>query len=263
MSARNRQCDCGSGKRFKHCCGLISDERAARQEDAFTYADRGLFPPQYRGQGMQRFCEDLPAGQGLPIAWSPPGLAVVQNFLSAAQCNELVDFLSKQPSADATVKGINPSSGEVDVRVDQQRITKAVHLGEMRETVIKYVALAFRDVAVPYFQAQLDTFSMPSALKYQPGGKFDLHADSEHWSASERNWIRSQNRDYSLLLYLNEGYDGGAISFPNFNIEIDPQQGMLLLFPSDHRFMHAAQSLISGERYVIVSWGLDKRSTKI
>ena len=211
---------------------------------------------------MEHFCTDLPPGKGLPLAWSPPGLAVTQNFLSPDQCDELVSFLSKQPSADATVKGVNPTSGEVDVRVDQQRITKAVDLGEMRGTVVKHVALAFRDVAVPYFQAKLETFSAPSALKYQPGGKFDLHADSEHWSDSKRTWVRSQNRDYSLLLYLNEGYTGGAISFPNFNIEIEPQRGMLLVFPSDHRFMHAAQPLISGERYVIVAGALIRQHQK-
>ena len=75
--------------------------------------------------------------------------------------------------------------------------------------------------------------------------------------------MRTQNRDFSLLLYLNDEYTGGAISFPNFNIEIEPQRGMLLTFPSDHRFVHEAQPVMSGERYVIVSWGLNKATPKI
>lgn len=212
---------------------------------------------------MENFCQDLPPGKGLPRVWSPPGLAVTKDFLSADQCDELVNFLSKQPTADAEVNLVDRTSGAADNRVDLQRVTKTVDPGEMQETIIKYVVLAFRDVAVPYFKATLDTFETPSILKYQQGGKFDLHADSEHWSDSEHTWIRSQDRDYSLLLYLNEGYAGGAISFPNFNIEIEPQRGMLLTFPSDHRFVHAAQPVVSGERYVMVSWGLNKAAPRV
>ena len=114
---------------------------------------------------MERFCRDLPSGRGLPLAWSPPGLAVTKNFLSTDQCDELVNFLSKQPTADALVDLVTQKSGEIDQRVDRQRITKAIELGEKQETVIKYVVMAFRDVAVPYFEASLHTFETPSALK--------------------------------------------------------------------------------------------------
>lgn len=264
MSSRNQRCDCGSGKRYKHCCGAILSEQAADVNSRpFSYADQGLFPPQLRGRGMERFCRDLPSGRGLPLAWSPPGLAVTKNFLSTDQCDELVNFLSKQPTADALVDLVTQKSGEIDQRVDRQRITKAIELGEKQETVIQYVVMAFRDVAVPYFEASLHTFETPSALKYLSGGRFDIHADSEQWSDSEQRWVRTQNRDFSLLLYLNDEYTGGAISFPNFNIEIEPQRGMLLTFPSDHRFVHEAQPVMSGERYVIVSWGLNKATPKI
>ena len=264
MSSRNQPCECGSGERYKHCCGSLNSQQSAGADSRLiSYADQGLFPRQLRGRGMERFCQDLPSGRGLPLAWSPPGLAVTQNFLSADQCDELVNFLSKQPTADASVDLVALKSGEIDRRVDQQRITKAVELGEKQETVIRYVVMAFRDVAVPYFEASLDTFETPSALKYLSGGRFDLHADSEQWSDSEQRWVRTQNRDFSLLLYLNDGYTGGTICFPNFNIEIEPRRGMLLTFPSDHRFVHAAKPVISGERYVIASWGVDKATPKI
>lgn len=264
MSLRNQQCDCGSGKRYKHCCGLLSGGQPdAPKNSSFSYEDQGLFPLQFRGQGMERFCQDLPPGKGLPLAWSPPGLAVVPNFLPANRCDELVRFLSERPSTDAAVQLVDRKTGVAEDRVDQQRITKHVDTGAMRQTTIEHIVLAFRDVVTPYFNASIETFAEPFALKYEPGGKFDAHADSEHWSETEKRWVRSQNRDYSVLLYLNDGYQGGAITFPNFKIQIQPQRGMLLAFPSDHRFMHAAEPLISGERYVLVSWGSDKASAEI
>ena len=212
---------------------------------------------------MARFCKNLPPGRGLNLAWSPPGLAVVRQFLSRNQCDELVGYLSQQASQDAKIKDVDHESHTVHTRVDRQRITKTVELGEMKETAIKYVTLAFRDITTPYFGANLASFSFPSALKYEPGGRFDSHADSEHWSPEESRWIRSQDRDYSILLYLNEDYQGGAISFPNFNLRIQPTRGMLITFPSDHRFVHAAEPLISGQRYVLVSWGLDAATPRL
>lgn len=264
MSSRNRQCDCGSGKRFKHCCGALSaGQPADLKEKSFTYDHQGLFPIQLRGEGMDRFCKDLPPGRGLPLPWSPPGLAVVPNFLTADKCDELVRFLSKRPTEDAKVEQLGPEPGALEQRLDQQRVTKDVATGAMRQTTIDIIIQAFQDVVTPYFNASIETLEEPAALKYEPGGKFDLHADSEHWSAAEQRWVRSHDRDYSVLLYLNDGYEGGAISFPNFKLQIQPQRGMLLTFPSDHRFTHEAEPLIAGERYVLVSWGLDKATTKI
>ena len=264
MTSRNQPCDCGSGKRFKHCCGEISAQQPTDLgKESFVYDDQGLFPIQLRGQGIERFCEDLPRGRGLPLPWSPPGLRVVQNFLTADKCDELVRFLSKQPSKDAKVQHVGPKSGTQEERLSQQRITKHVETGAMRQTTIDLIVLAFRDVVTPYFKARIETLEEPFALKYAPGGKFGLHADSEHWSAGKKRWVRSHDRDYSVLLYLNDGYEGGAISFPNFKLRIQPKRGMLLTFPSDHRFIHEAEPLISGERYVLVSWGLDKATTKI
>lgn len=262
MSNRNRACDCGSGKRYKHCCGtLTSPSEVPAATEPVQYEQGGLFPDHLRGSGMARFCRDLPLGCGIEHAQAPRGLAVVENFLSAQQCEELVSFLTKQPATDALVKHVDRYSGGVKEHVDQQRITKAIELGDMLETAIKYTVMAFRDFAVPYFSADLDKFEEPTALKYEKGGKFDAHADSEHWSDQENRWIRSQNRDYSILLYLNQGFTGGDISFPNLNITIAPKRGMLVTFPSDHRFMHAAEPLLSGERYVLVSWGFNKQKS--
>ena len=45
------------------------------------------------------------------------------------------------------------------------------------------------------------------------------------------------------------------LEFTSFNYKIKPKAGMLIGFPSDHRYLHAALPTLSGTRYVIVSWG--------
>ena len=71
------------------------------------------------------------------------------------------------------------------------------------------------------------------------------------------------DRDYSLLLYVNDGYEGGTLYFQNFDLRIRPTRGMLIAFPSDHRYLHAAEPLVSGERYAVVGWGSVKGVRKL
>ena len=62
------------------------------------------------------------------------------------------------------------------------------------------------------------------------------------------------DRDLSVLIYLNDDFEGGEVNFSNFGFDIKPSSGLLIAFPSDHRYLHAAQLVTSGVRYAIVSW---------
>ena len=107
---------------------------------------------------------------------------------------------------------------------------------------------------MPYFNTQLAAFEKPTVLRYEAGGRYDPHSDNEFWDAKTQAWQKTLNRDYSILIYLNEDYEGGKLAFPNFLCKITPRTGMLVAFPSDHRYLHAAEPLISGERFAVVSW---------
>ena len=66
---------------------------------------------------------------------------------------------------------------------------------------------------------------------------------------------KKADRDVSLLIYLNNDFEGGDLRFNYFNYTFSPRKGDVVLFPSDHRYMHEAQLVSKGTRYVIVSWG--------
>lgn len=264
MPSRNSPCSCGSGKRAKHCCqkistSLLASKSPSRSSDV-RYTDMGLFPPELRGRTMALFCKEQPQGNFNSPKWTPPGVLVLENFLKPEICRSWEKDFTAQPTKAATVNRVDAQTGAITKVVDDQRVTQAVPLDNVKTKVVRLVSLAYRDAITPFFNAQLDTFTPPSILKYLPGGKYDAHADSEHWNYAGQRWEQSVDRDYSLLLYVNEGYEGGALYFPNFDIRIQPKRGMLVAFPSDHRYLHAAEPLISGERFVVVSWANDKRS---
>ena len=260
MISRNAPCECGSGKKFKHCCGALetADINVFSQEK--IYADNGWFLPSLRGSNMRRFCPTPPGSRGISRAAAPPGILIIDGFLSAGICNSWCAFINSQSTETLEVQNVDTfkQSGGIANRPDEARIAETIDLGERKTEFLREVIRAYRDYVTRFFQAELDTIEPPSVLKYQPGGHYLAHSDSEYWDVNQHLWVRSLARDFSTLIYLNDGYEGGTLFFPNFDFRLAPKRGMLVAFPSDHRYLHAAEPLISGTRFAVVSWAKAK-----
>ena len=268
MSQRNQPCPCGSGKRFKHCCGALGANAQAAPPPPTDPADSpfddgGKLLEPYRRDAMRSRCESLPTGRIDGSEESPPGLLVLQDHLDEETCDRWHGWLSAQTTRPATVKDRDPETGKAVYRLDPQRVTQYVDQGDLGQEIRDRLVASYRDTITPFFGQKLDWMEPPAVLKYQPGGKYDAHADSEYWDPPNRRWVRSIDRDLSLLIYLNDDYEGGSLYLPNFDVRIQPTRGMLIAFPSDHRFMHAAEPLVSGERFAVVCWATVKGSPRV
>ena len=267
MPTRNSPCNCGSGKRFKHCCGApaVKSANAVPSQGSSPYAKFGDFQGRYRGRGMLPYVEDMPPGVASKLDWVPPGLMVLDDFLDGATCDRWTDYLRKQKSAPVKIQKVNnvvPGSGP-QFELDERRITERVPLGSLEDEIKSVVYGAYREEILPYFGKSLDWVDSPDVLKYLPGGKYIVHSDSEYWDMAARRWVRSMDRDISVLIYTNDEFEGGNLYFHNFDIRIKPSRGMLVAFPSDHRYMHAAETLISGSRFVVTCWSSIKGVSKV
>jgi predicted 2-oxoglutarate/Fe(II)-dependent dioxygenase YbiX len=101
---------------------------------------------------------------------------------------------------------------------------------------------------------KVEWFEIPHLLRYPIGGKCGLHADAENWNKEEYQWVRLVDRDYSSVIYFNSDYSGGELTFPDLNIRITPRSGMIVTFPTDHRFIHEVEPVTEGTRYSCVMW---------
>ena len=206
---RSEPCFCGSGRRFKHCCGSTGPARSA-----------------------------------------PYGIEIVEDFLSAEECREWVDFAAARPSERLRVidwKAADPAAAS---KLDDRRVTERVDMGELRELMerIYVFTIASR------LGREFAWFESPQILKYNPGGFYQAHADADSYDPERRRWYHHLDRDISVLLYLNEEFEGGDLQFPYFDFRIRPRPGMLVWFPSDARYFHRANPVESGTRYAVVSW---------
>lgn len=81
--------------------------------------------------------------------------------------------------------------------------------------------------------------------RYEPGQRFAPHFDGAYVrSATERS-------ELTLMVYLNDGFDGGTTRFHDLGVEVAPRAGTALVF--QHRLLHEGCVIRSGTKYVLRS----------
>lgn len=82
-------------------------------------------------------------------------------------------------------------------------------------------------------------------LRYSENNKYDYHVDA--------NW--TTYRVASALIYLNpKEYEGGETHFDLMNVTVNPEEPSIVIFPSNYAYSHAAMPVISGTKYIFVTW---------
>lgn len=87
----------------------------------------------------------------------------------------------------------------------------------------------------------LDTHILP-IKKWNVGQSMGPHCD---------NYDGHSNLAFSMVVYLNDKYEGGEINFPNHNITIKPKAGSVIMFPSHEPFLHQVLPIKNGNRYIL------------
>lgn len=85
-------------------------------------------------------------------------------------------------------------------------------------------------------------------LKYNIGGHFGSHHDTYPGS----------KRSISVLMYLNDDYEGGEVEFVHLNLKLKPKAGTVILFPPNYPYRHIAHPVTNGTKYAIVTWAHER-----
>lgn len=105
---------------------------------------------------------------------------------------------------------------------------------------------------VDYYETSVSSDEGLSLLKYESYDKYEFHTDHGP----------GLNRTVSCLIYLNPvDYEGGGTTFKHFNHTINPDKPSLVLFPSNYPYLHAADPVSKGKKYIIVTWMADQSNS--
>ena len=193
---------------------------------------------------------------------------IIENFISESTS----DFLSKVFDNELTTLPTNqyikmgPSSGPINPInfIDNYKLDKDYNIGldllnNISVSIAKTLSLTYNkdfSIKTTFYSAMYEN------------GNNDLHMDNYYISLDNKLKRRlTQGADWSALLYFNENYDGGNITFPYQNLKLKPKKGTLIFFEGNENVPHEVLKVTGGERknlicFLTLTKDLDKKIQK-
>ena len=141
---------------------------------------------------------------------------------------------------------------------------------DVRSNRVMHFGLADSDVVLELINAQLAAIAgLPvengeglGVLHYAPGERYAPHVDYiPETPANAAHLAERGQRVRTVLVYLNDGFEGGATEFPRLDLQVKPPAGTVVMFDSvtpagavDPRSLHTGAAPTSGEKWVISKW---------
>lgn len=88
--------------------------------------------------------------------------------------------------------------------------------------------------------------SFSTIHRWGTGADMQAHSDSQDGNEQIK---------YGMVFYINGDYEGGEIYYPEWNLEIKPKPGLLVMHPGD--IIHGVRPVTSGVRVNMTAFGLD------
>jgi Rps23 Pro-64 3,4-dihydroxylase Tpa1-like proline 4-hydroxylase len=167
----------------------------------------------------------------------------------------IVDF--KEIDLDYILKNC-PKDSWVDGHVAKSRYSSDLGSGinkEIRDVKVSEITYSFHNFLNSHIGPYIQKYAVENNIlisknagyhvtKYSKGQFFKEHVDS----------TKEAPRKISAILYLNDDYEGGTLTFTKLNKTFKPKANSLFIFPSSEEFSHSADPVISGVKYVIVGF---------
>ena len=164
------------------------------------------------------------------------GIAIFRNqFLRSEEIIELSENSTNWRQGTAG-QGTDPKVRITDIHdLDPQT--------ELHKDLLDGIVEGINEYSKKYSHCRIAGGEHLRVARYGIGGHYGPHVDA---GASERT--------LSAVLYLNSDFKGGELKFKNQDITITPEEGMLILFPSNYLFVHQSLPVTEGRKYTTISW---------
>ena len=171
------------------------------------------------------------------------------NFLSEAECGLLINYQRSHCANDIDKWSLqdhdtNWSSRTVTLdKVDNDFVRRLVEIVHYKTSI-----LCANSYNVNYVYPEFSNL-----VYWAPGMSLGVHADNM-WIDDPEKPHYSSHRDFSMVIYLNDNYEGGKTFFNDTGYEIQPKTGKLIYFTSGKEDAHGVTEVISGHRYTFALW---------
>jgi predicted 2-oxoglutarate/Fe(II)-dependent dioxygenase YbiX len=163
---------------------------------------------------------------------------VVEGFFTPEECKGFIDFSEKQGYEESLIRTREGEVMNKEIRDNDRVIWDNPQIAEQIWEMVKDMLPADIDGYEPIGLNERFRF-----YRYKDGQQFKPHVDGS-FKRSE-----TEASKITLLIYLNEDFEGGNTTLVLEGEEIEPKEGMLFLF--EHRIMHCGRPVTEGTKYVL------------
>ena len=204
-----------------------------------------------------------------------PPIFKLHNFLTSEECDQII-YNTKDSMYDSKV--YSPNNDSTDIIDMSHRKSKQVWI--QKDTSPLYQKISNKVTTLTGYTSDLQ--EQIQIVKYEPGNFFNFHWDScsdyyhdqhiptnkprlsvtdpnHHCNAMDGQFYGP--RVVTVLVYLNDDYEGGETEFKHINIKIKPEKGLAVVFTNVDKHgriykesMHAGLTVESGTKYIANIW---------
>lgn len=194
---------------------------------------------------------------GISVLNPALGINVYRGALTRDKCQSFIETLESHLNGQTSYLWSGAqvtNSAEVDTEARNAKDFKFNSTGlgprneenaklyDMHDSVFRAVKTCVDDYG-RYWGVGIQAYEAFNFVKYEGAGThFKIHADHGPTYVTT----------VSIVVYLNDDYEGGEIYFPRFDLSHKPEVGDIVVFPSTYVYEHASQDMISGTKYSVV-----------
>ncbi len=182
------------------------------------------------------------------------GINLYKNTISKDQCSSLIIDLENELSGSGAFSWDQSEEEQslravlefpMDKNILDTRTEQSKGLYSIYSLVFKVIKKCIDDYANSW-EIGINHYAPLNFVKYSyPNNYFGLHID--HGPSTVRT--------VSAILYLNDDYEGGELHFPRIDgLNIKPETGDIIVFPSTYTYQHESIPLLQGTKYVVLAF---------
>lgn len=171
-----------------------------------------------------------------------PLVELHESFLTPAECQNLLSLPLNFNRSQGWDKNTDSP------HLHDSRTSESAHAGKLTPALKKKIA--------DHFKVDEEYIEPLQFQRYGPNQQYRAHQDFFSDGINLKN-----NRVCTFILYLNEGFTGGATEFPLLGLGIRPRAGGGLFFRYDYddpaineKTLHAGTPVVTGTKTIVTAW---------
>ena len=168
-------------------------------------------------------------------------------------CKEIIRFFDENKGLQkngTTTSGTNYTS--------KKTTDISINPNELKNDKYKCFNSYIDELYKCFIDYQLQWPFLKSMVKNVDIGIFNVqkYSKGDHFSQihTERSDLKSSNRLFAWMTYLDSVEDGGTTNFLHYGIKIKPEIGKTLIWPAEWTHAHSGEILGNGEKHIITGW---------